>query len=107
TSFAGLGKASGELDGAVEIAGEVVSNVHERAGGIDGAQPILGAPGTDGIEVLEPQTNGIHQLMAIGAGRVRAVLCKALTRGGRRTRSGWRVVHVCGGRFDGLTQQVL
>src|SRR4030095_11818325 len=41
---------------------------------VDRYTGVLGAPGPDGIEVLQRETDRIHDLVTTGAGRIRSML---------------------------------
>ena len=69
----------GKLDGAVERSQEVVGDAEHLTRGVDLAEAVVGAPGADGIVVFEAETNGVHQLVATGAGGIFRVLSEAFT----------------------------
>src|SRR5690606_25346714 len=78
----------------------------ERPGSVHGAQSILSTPSTDRIEVLETEPNGIHQLMALRADGVGAVLGKTLASRAGSASLRRSVVHVRRWRIDGLAQYI-
>ncbi len=49
-------------------------SVRELTRCIDGCTSILGAPGPDSVEVLQRETDRVHDLVTTGAGRIGAML---------------------------------
>ena len=55
--------------------------VEHLAGGVDAESAVVGAPDAHGVEILEREADGVHHLVAAGAGRVGAVLFHTLADG--------------------------